>query len=625
MRRTTLICLSLMAALMPALLTASTLRLDPPFGEHMVLQRGRPAILHGHAKPGADLKLRLAGVKVATKADSEGRWSATFATLPVGGPYVMSLEAETEHLDLTDVMVGEVWIASGQSNMEWIMNNTTDVSVELPKAKRALLRLYNLPQNLSVAQGKELPGAWQLCDPETAKGFSAVAYHFGVELSQRLGVPVGLVSVPWSGTPAEPWIPVDAIKAVPELAVVLKREADRPAAEKAMFVDGWNFELEFKDLKFIPKDPKAAAYAVPTKEWVAAAAPGSKVKASANAFSGNVPPGAWAASTGSIGQTGQGLDLREVVAIEFKARGNSKFDVALNQPNIKDGDAPFLSEFVATQAWATYRMELVGLKQQGWGAPMPLTLEHMDGVVFRLRSPNQFPDQPGLLFEAMIRPFAPLRPRGAIWYQGESNAGRASEYGYLLKAMIQGWRAALGVADLAFLVVQLPEFGTVATPGGESGWAEMRVQQTQVLEQANTGLAMAMDFGDKNDIHPRNKKPVGQRLASEALGRIYGLKGRGHGPRFEKAEADKHGVILRFDSGIAVARGAKANALRGVAVKDAAGHWAWAPCSLSGNKVRVKIPKGATMLRYAWGDTPIGDLRGKDGLPVVPFSTELPL
>lgn len=616
--------LSLLALLMPALLPSSTLRLDPPFGEHMVLQRGRPVSIQGRAKPGAELKLRLAGVKARAKADRQGRWSAEFAALPVGGPYVMSLETETEHLDLTDVMVGEVWLASGQSNMEWTLNNTTDVSTELPKAKRPLLRLYNLPQNLSVAQGKELPGAWQLCEPETAKSFSAVAYHFGVELSQRLGVPVGLVSVPWSGTPAETWTPTDAIKAVPELAVVLKREADRPAAEKAMFEDGWNFRLEFKDLRFIPKDPKAAAFAVPASAWAAAGAPGSKVKASAGSFSGNVPPGAWAASTGALGPAGQGMDLRDVAAIEFQARGDSKFDVALSQPNIKDGDAPFLREFTATKEWTAFRMELADLKQQGWGAPMPLTLQSMDAVVFRLRSPNQFPDKPGLLFEAMIRPFAPLRPRGAIWYQGESNAGRAAEYGHLLRALIQGWRDALGVPDLAFITVQLPEFGKLAPPGAESGWAELRFEQSKTLDLSHTGLAMALDHGVVDDIHPRNKKPVGQRLAFEALGRVYGQKGRGHGPRFEKLELDAHGATLRFDSPLAAARGAKANALRGMAVQDAKGNWAWAPCSLSGGKLRVKLPKGAQKLRYAWGDVPVGDLRGKDGLPALPFSLDLP-
>ncbi len=481
-------------------------RLARIFSDHAVLQRGKPVPVWGTAEPGEKVTVEFRGQKISTVASDSGEWRVTLKPMPAGGPFQMTVRGNNTVV-LNDLLVGEVWVASGQSNMEWPVALSNNAEQEIAQANNPQIRLFVVPKAVADRPLKDLSGgAWQPCTSETVRNFSAVGYFFARELQRALKVPVGVIETAWGGTPAESWTSKPTLMAHPSLRYLLENwrraEVDYPLALE-------NYQRQLA-------------------EWERAAA---------------------------------------------QARAEGK-------PEPKKPDPP--------------------------------------------QDPRTNPWKPSGLFNAMIAPIVPYAIQGAIWYQGESNAGRAYEYRTLFPAMIQDWREAWAQGDFPFLFVQLANFMPARPEPGESAWAELREAQLMTLSLPKTGMAVAIDIGDANDIHPRNKQDVGKRLALNALAIAYGKKVVYSGPIYERMKREGNAIRLYFkhvDGGLTTPNG---EPLKGFAIAGADRKFVWADARIGGNTVVVSSPQvpEPVAVRYAWADNPVCNLYNRAGLPASPFRTD---
>lgn len=478
----------------------------PLFTNNAVLQRDKPIPVWGKASPGEKVSVTFAGRTVSAVAGADGKWSVTLAALPARvEPSDLVIQGNNK-IALSNVVVGEVWIASGQSNMEWSVGNTFDKTIDVAaSARNPLIRHIKIKRVVADAPADTVPvdrNTWEVASPATTAGFTAVGYYFAKDVYEITGVPVGIIGSNWGGTPVESWIDAEAYKTVPDNAAKVKERWDKALAE-----------YPEKKIKF---DADTAAW---KQEQEAAK--------------------------------------------------------AANQPFTKR--AP--------------------------GAPA---------------GPGH-QNTPSGLYNAMINPLVPYAIRGAIWYQGESNAGRANEYNALFSAMITGWRAKFGQGDFPFYWVQLANF---QNPEG-TAWAFLREAQTKTQSLAKTGQAVIVDIGDRRDIHPRNKKDVGRRLARLALKRDYGFDVIDSGPVMEKAEREGAGFRVSFVKS-ASPLNAPLNELSGFELAGADKVFKPAVAVIEKDTVLVTsadVPEPVAV-RYAWRDAPVAGLFNKEGLPATPFRSD---
>lgn len=496
--------LLVMIAMLSCVATVSAeVRLPAIFGNHMVLQRNQPLPVWGRAAPGERITVTLANQTQRTTADSAGKCLVRFAPRPASSQPLTLTVAASNTIILTDILIGEVWLCSGQSNMHWPLRKAANGEAEAASANLPKLRLLNLrgnpyPDNrefdeqelATSAPEKYLTGKWDVSTPETAADFSAVAYYFGRELLTKLNVPVGLIHNAIGGTPIEAWISRDSLNADPSL---------RP-----MF-DNW-FANELIH---------------------------------------------------SFCRERAGVNLRRLM-------------------NEKTTASPQL----------------------------------------------RHPYQPGFMYEAGIAPLAPYAMRGVIWYQGESNAHNASLHDKLFPLLIAEWRRLWKQGDFPFLYVQLPNMGTEKGYAAER-WPEFRASQARSLRIPNTGMAVTIDIGDPADVHPRNKREVGHRLALRARARVYGEKIEYSGPMLKAVSRESHGLRLRFNHAAGLtARGG--GELRGFELSDKNGvHPATA--RIAGRTVIISSPTASepAEVRYAWRPNPDCNLVNGAGLSASPFRTTL--
>jgi sialate O-acetylesterase len=445
------------------------LELPKLFSDHMVLQQGEPVAVWGWATAGEEVTVTFADQEKKAKANAEGRWSLKLDTLKASAEGRELTVAATETVVLKDVLVGEVWICSGQSNMQWSVNRSADSEAEIAAADHPGIRLFTVQRMLAPDGPKDklASGAWQLCNPTTIPGFSAVAYYFGRDLHQNLQVPVGLIHSSWGGTPAESW-------------------ASRSTLDE---------EADFKPL----------------------------------------------------------LD---------------KWDVAESKTKSKH--------------------------------------------------------YPGTLYNGMIHPLIPYSMKGAIWYQGESNARRAFQYKALFPKMIQDWRTRWG-KDFPFYFVQLANFKQpVANPGTNNNWVELQWSQFLTLQLKNTGMAVINDIGAAKNAHPTNKQDVGKRLARWALNKDYGKSDvLVCGPLFKAATVEGESIRVSFDY---VGDGLDAvGELKHFEICGADNQWQWASARIDKKTVVVSHADIAApvAVRYAWSPNPTtANLRNKEGLPASCFRSD---
>ncbi len=504
MRRYLIVLLTLVSLALCLTLASADVKLPRIIGDNMVLQAQTKAYVWGWADPGEKVTVTLEKQHVSATADANGRWQLRLSPLKAGGPYEMTIAGKNT-IALKNILVGEVWIGSGQSNMQMAVVSCNNAQQEIAAAKFPKIRLFSVPLIPADTPQSDLQqGAWVECSPETVPGFSAVLFFFGRALHQNLNVPVGLINTSWGGTPVEAWTSRGALDALPEAKPILDKW------------DGW-----VRDLPNIQ-----AAYNTQVADWQ-------------------------------------------------KAADQAKADGKPQPPR----PAPPLA---LAASW-----------------------------------------RPAGLYNGMIAPLIPLSIRGALWYQGESNAGRAYQYRKLFPGMIQDWRAHWGEGDFPFLWVQLANFLARQPNPGDSDWAELREAQTMTLSLPNTGQAVIIDIGDAADIHPKDKQDVGQRLADWAEKATYHETVVRSGPMYESLKIEGNKIRLKFKDvgGGLVAKGGD---LKGFAIAGEDKKFVWATAKIEGDSVVVwsdQVPKPVAV-RYAWAYNPECNLYNKADLPACPFRTD---
>lgn len=630
------------AALLAALLAATNaqaLELAGVFADHMVLQREAPLRVWGQAEPGQPVRVQLAGHEASVRAGADGRWQATLAPLKAGGPHVLRVSAGSEQRALADVLIGDVWIAAGQSNMEWRLADSNDAAAEIAAAgQHPLIRHAKMPHRTSLQPLRESPPLrWDVSGPATAGDFSAVAWHFARRVQADVQIPIGILNLSWGGTHVETWTSPRANATDPELAPVMRAMP----ADAAGFVQRRQGQMLARVRAFQGNEPAALAGADPALDDAA--------WPTLNA------PQVWEAQ-GLSGLDGQVWLRRHVRLTAAEAAGAATLHLGL----IDDCDESFVNGRPVGQTcgWDTPRAYALpaGLLREGdnlvavrvsdtggdggiHGPAADLRLDTTAGAkplagrwqaqVDALQPADQPGpnDLPSLLFNGMVQPFTPFAVRGVIWYQGETNAPRAGRYAQAFPRLITDWRAQWGQPRLPFYFVQISSYGPRPPLPEGSAFAELRDAQRQTLQLPATGMAVSIDVGDANDIHPRDKRTVGERLARIALAQTYGQPMPFKGPTLRAQRTLPDGSFeLRFDDvagGLATRGGGP---LLGFALAGEDQRFVPARAEITGrDRVRVwsEALKSPAALRYAWGDTPLdANLVDGAGLPASPWRSD---
>ena len=635
------------------------LRLPSFISNDMVLQQGIRLPLWGWDKPGEAIVVTFGKITRKARADKTGKWTVTLPPQKAGGPFEMMVVGSNT-LTVTGILVGEVWVCSGQSNMEMVVQQSDNPEQEAACAKYPLIRLFTAGKVSTGKPQEDVPGAWSPCQPGTVGNFSAVAYFFGRELHRRLKVPVGLINTSWGGTLAEAWTSREGLVRHPKLKPIVdghERGMANFAKAQEEYIENFN---AWQD-KYIPKDPGnqgfAKGWADPAKDdakwpvmnvpcvWQGAGLPFNGVVWFRKTV--HVPP-AWAGkdltlglgpcddfdttyfNNVQIGAVGKETPMSWSFPRVYKVPGRL-VKAGANLITVRIFDHMGGGGLTGTPAQMFLTAD--GIKGS---RPSPLAgswryqVEHNFGMVQPPPSPQppmgpDNPNAPSALYNGMIAPFVPFAIRGAIWYQGESNADRAHQYRTLFPAMIADWRRNWKQGPFAFHLVQLANFMVRQEIPRDSAWAELREAQLLTLRVRNTGMAVAIDIGDAIDIHPKNKQDVGLRLALAALHGTYGLKKIvPSGPSFRKMNIAGDRIVLSFDhvGGGLVAKGNRK--LTGFAIAGKDRKFVWANAIIKGKTIEVFASQvdQPVAVRYAWDDNPACNLYNREQLPASPFRTD---
>ena len=617
------------------------------FSDHMVLQRDAEIRIWGSAEPGEKISASLDKATREVVAGTDGRWELNLPPMAAGGPFVLRIQGMTT-LEIKDVMIGEVWVASGQSNMTFALSGAATGDEAIRKADRPEIRLFTVPGQVAVApQADTLPASWKVCTPDTAKEFSAVAYFFAERLEESLQVPVGIILSAWPGSAGEEWTDTDSLRAEPVLKPILERWDASPADVRSFAAEPAAFDLEFDDFELLPTagsvtkslalsnfDNGLASVSLGgqwTYSWKDApqtsfsvVSPGRSGKGYAIRVSGRVGEMDSARLQAAFRAENATVDLGAYAGVRFWVRGEGEFRLQALQPTITDTDNYQGATLKATPEWKPVTIWFRDLKQEGWGVVMPFTPSALSGLALLAMPDVGYPPRPPSgFYDGMIAPLEPYRIRGAVWYQGEGNGWRGYQYRWLLPALIRTWRKEWGEGDFPFLIVELPNYGT-SPELGNSLWAELREAQFLTSKTVpNTGLAVTIDLGDPGNLHPPRKKEVGERLALWALGTTYGQGIVYSGPLYEwmKVEGNQVRIEFRlFGSQLAALGGT----LKGFSVAGQDRKFHWANARIEGDAVIVSSVdvESPAAVRYDWANSPDGNLYNTQGLPASPFRTD---
>ena len=623
---------------------SSGLRLASIFTDHMVIQQGMHAPVWGYASPGALVTVDFAGFKTQARTDAQGKWMIKMPPLASGGPYDMTVTAE-KNLTLRDVMIGEVWVASGQSNMEWTVGMGIGPDTEKEKSSAAYqgIRFFVVPRETAAAPLEDMaPGIWQPVSPESVSQLSAVAYFFARQLHLDKKVAVGIVSSSWGATSAQAWMSAEMLATHPDFRDRMA-SFDRDPAHWTETVRR-NLENDRTRDSLANASVNGLKSGVPLpgfddKAWRTVEYPVDMDKAGKSGFWGiswfrhHFYPGAVA--KGKTGILRIFLRAREarifLNGVLLTNTGNVEKEIECRIPKgvLREGDNVLTIRMY--QHWG------IGLIGSATTTPVisfgtkgeEIPLKGIWRVNHELESPlpqmQGFYNQPTVQFNGRIAPIIPYGIRGVIWYQGESNAGQPVQYRTLFPMLIQDWRMRWQQGIFPFLFVQLANFREKRTVPGDDLWAELREAQALTLQQPATGMASAIDIGDALDVHPRNKLDVGKRLYLAAEKVAYGKDIVHAGPTYDGMSVNGDTIIIRFSSfgsGLISREGAT---LRGFSIAGTDGVFQWAEALIQQNTVKV-FRRGLSRpvaVRYAWESNPDGNLYNLEGLPANPFRTDM--
>ena len=621
-------------------------RLPRFVGDSMVLQRDAPIRLWGWADKGEKVTVRFLNQSASTKAGPDGKWRLTLAPVAAGGPYPLEIKGKNT-IVLNDVLVGDVWLCGGQSNMGWQLAWSVDNHLaEIAAAQYPAIRLFKVKETLSYQPLDDIrtEKGWQPCTPQTVGSFSAVAYFFGRELYRKYGVPVGLISSNWGGTPAEAWTSAATLKTLPDYrAEALALEKTTPAQLQARFtarLREWETKNTENDAGF--RQPAWYRPEFVPEGWKTLSLPGMWENSVLPDYDGVL----WLRKEVDLpaAAAGQDLTLRlgrpdDLDSTWFNGVKVGGLDNGPAREYRVPGNLVKAGRNVITVRLVDYggdggiggKPEEMQLRHAGATVPLAGAWAYQsgDGGKYTAGWPPQPPEENAgelsVLFNAMINPLIPLSMKGVIWYQGEANVRRAPAYHPLFSALIRDWRGRRG-DDFPFLFVQLANFLPPAARPGESQWAELREAQRLTLALPRTAMAVTIDIGNARDVHPRNKQDVGKRLALAARGVAYGEDVVYSGPQYESMRVEGNKVRLSFShvGGGLVAKD-KYGYLRGFAVAGADRKFVWARATIEGDAVVVysdEVPRPVAV-RYGWADNPDDvNLYNAAGLPASPFRTD---
>ena len=617
---------------------------SPMFGDDMVLQRGRPNRIWGWTEPAQAVRVEIAGAASTAVAGADGRWEAQFQPPAAGGPYTIRVSGP-QTVEIKEVLVGDVWLCGGQSNMALGLALARDGADEVAAANHPEMRLYRVEQHVSYSRTGAPQGKWQVCTSATAGeggfgGFSAVAYYFGRSLQERLHVPIGLIQDCVGGTPAETWMSPVTLAGMKDFSGAMK-EMERlrglGGPEYGNYIMHWYDQYDLGS-----RGDAWAAPAFDDSGWITVPVPGGFRELGV----ADTPAVAWFRREFTLPDPlPQGkatiflgvIEKMDTTYINGKWVGASSWVENPRVYGIGDGllkpgrNLLTIRVFkVKTDGGFLAKPEAMRL-ELGDKTVIPLAGQWKGAVGVDARPPHamplgfeNYPTMPSVLFQGMIEPVAPLAITGAIWYQGEANAERAHQYRALLPAMIGDWRRVFGQGDFPFYIVSLPAFMHRRDAPGDDSWAELREAQAMTARSvANSGLAVAIDTGDPDNIHPKDKRVVGERLALCALAGTYAEKVVSAGPTFASAEATPGAMRLHFigtDGGLSATGGKPGE----FSVAGADRKWFWADARIEGSDVVVSSPMvpDPKAARYAWQSNPAATLYNGAGLPAIPFRTD---
>jgi sialate O-acetylesterase len=632
------------------------IRLPAIIGDNMVIQQGINTCIWGWAETGENVMVSMAGLSAKDTADSNGKWKVTIGPFTAGGPYEMIISGKNM-LILKNILVGEVWLASGQSNMEWQLQASVNGAEEVARANYPEIRLFTVTRATSLRPCDDVRGCWDECTPGTARSFSAVAYFFGRELNRALNVPVGLIHSSWGGTPAEAWTERTALVKNPQLKPILdKFESDLKNMPEAMIA--YKEAQEKWEKQNLLQDPGnkglGLGYARPDfndQGWQSISLPQPWELTGIN-IDGAIwfrkivdIPETWAGKeltlslgaiddfdwtyfngiqVGAIGhETPNSYLVRRKYTIPASLvhTGNNTIAVRVFD-NFGDGGFTGSSADMSLSLKGDEQISLAGnwLYRVELGAG-PVKADYSTKPAMPPGASN--PNSPTVLYNAMIAPLISFSISGVIWYQGEANTERAIQYQTLFPEMIRNWRANWKQGDFPFLFVQLANYQARMSEPSESDWAELREAQLMSLREPETGMAVTIDIGDADDIHPRNKQEVGHRLALWALAKKYKIALEYSGPLYQSFQIEGNKIRVKFSHAEGL-RTSDGSTVKGFAIASKDGKFVWANARIEGCEVVVwnDTVTQPLAVRYGWADNPEVNLYNSAGLPASPFRTD---
>jgi len=606
----------------------------------MVLQRDVPLRIWGWADPGEKVKVEFIGKTYQTKADKLGNWKVDLPAITAGGPFAMKVN----EIEIKDILVGDVWLCSGQSNMELMVYRVLDLyQNEIEQTNNTNIRYFKptIRTDSQTPQNDFKEGTWLPATQENIQNFSSLSYFFGEQLYQKYKVPIGLINNAIGGSAIESWLSEDYMKSYMDKWAASKAKAD---SIRAISIAGaspvrFNFNAELSK-----NDPGLGRWSkgdVNTSGWPQISLPGYWTDKDVDMRMGSMwfykefdVPDSLVNKTNAVLRLGRIIESDSTflngtfvgtISYQYPPRiyklpvgvlkpGKNKLMVRVICPSGKGG---FVEDKTYELRVGSQKIDLTGQWNYHIGALLKPTMGHggSSGGVTR----------PAGLYNSLTNPIIGYQLKGTIWYQGESNTGtKMEEYQQLFKEMITDWRTKLNQPDMPFVFAQIANLGIPNKQPVESGMANVREAQRRTLEVSNTGMAVTYDIGEWNDIHPLNKKEVARRLAMEAARLAYHDNSViSSGPLYETMENVDNSIVLTFKS---VGSGLFTNSLLdGFQIAGSDGKFEWANAVvLSTNKVKVWSNKvtNPTVVRYAWDDNPAyANLKNKEGLPASPFTT----
>jgi sialate O-acetylesterase len=650
------------AWLLAASAAGADIRLPRLIGDNMVLQRDSPLKLWGWADPGERIQIRFRDQVRRATADASGAWSVTLAAVSAGGPYQMRLIGK-HTLTLRNLLVGDVWLASGQSNMEFPLRRkggfggVSNAEREISGAYFPRMRLLLVNKETAFSPKSDVNSqGWQTVTPATAASFSAVAYLFGRELQQRYRVPIGLIESSWGGTPAESWTSDIGLRRLPYFAASIERRSHIDARAMADYDrylasrNDWYRLHGREDRGRVDGQDLWAAATYPAIDWPTTTEPQPWPLKATKDFDGTM----WFRKTIDIpvSLAGSALRLHLTHLLQSDTSYFNGSQVGATSGEIADRDysvpaqlvqpgsnvitVRISGEYASGDGYVGMLGEASDLYAQIGSLTVPLagTWSYQTGPdVTALPDPPplaefmiRYPQAPALLYNAMIAPLTAYRIKGVIWYQGEANTNRAAQYRVLFPALIRDWRSHWGY-EFPFLFVQLAGFGTQKPQPADYPWAELREAQAGALALPHTGMAVAIDIGNAADIHPKDKQDVAHRLALAAERVAYAQHVVASGPSYRSMQIEGGRIRLKFASiGSGLELKDPQDRVRGFSIAGADGRFVWARARLDGTDVLVSSDavSAPVAVRYDWGNTPDGNLYNREGLPAAPFRTDAP-